>query len=66
MFNFYGAASTARRMNISCKNDPDIYKQEALKYAKMFGDNHIYAYNKWLLGNWVNGGRYGLDFPLRN
>ena len=38
MIEFYRAAIKAKSMNISCKNDPDIYKQEALKYAKMFGE----------------------------
>ena len=46
MIDFYRLAVMARRMNISCENDPDIFKQEALKYAKMFGDNYIHFYNK--------------------
>ena len=50
MIKFYQLAVLARIMNISCVNDPDIYKREALKYAKMFGDNYLYLYNK-KLGN---------------
>ena len=46
MFDFYKLAVRARRMNISCENDPDIYRQEALKFAKMFGDNYIHFYNR--------------------
>ena len=47
MINFYRAATRAREMDISIlENDPDIFKQEALKYAKMFGDNYIHKYNK--------------------
>ena len=46
MITFYQAAKGAREMGITCENDPDIYKQEALKYAKIFGDNFIYIYNK--------------------
>ena len=46
MINFYALAVMARRMNISCENEPEIYKQEAFKYAKMFGDNYIHSYNK--------------------
>ena len=47
MIEFYRAAIKAKSMKISCKNDPDIYKQEALKYAKMFGDIHLHLYNKF-------------------
>ena len=46
MLGFYHFAIKARSMNISCENDPDIYKQEALKYAKMFGDDYIHFYKK--------------------
>ena len=49
MVLFYKMALLAETMNISCANDPEIYKQEALKYAKMFGDNYIYQYNRQLL-----------------
>ena len=45
MVNFYHFAVRARRMDITCQNDPDIFKQEALKYAKMFGDSSIHCYN---------------------
>ena len=48
MHNFYEAATLARRMGITCENDPDIFKQEALKYAKMFGDNYIYTYYNYM------------------
>ena len=47
MLEFYQFATKARMMGVHCKNDPDIYKQEALKYAKMFGDTHLYLYNKF-------------------
>ena len=47
MIDFYRLAVMARRMGISLlREEPDIYKQEALKYAKMFGDNYIHLYNK--------------------
>ena len=46
MIDFYHFAVNARRLGISCPNDPDIFKQEALKYAKLFGDFFIYAYNR--------------------
>ena len=46
MINFYLAAIMARRMGISCENDPETFKQEALKYAKMFGDFYLHFYNK--------------------
>ena len=47
MIGSYCAAISARRMNISpSENDPDIFKQEALKYAKMFGDCYLHFYNK--------------------
>ena len=45
MIDFYRLANVARMMNIFCENDPNIYKQEALKYAKIFGDHNIYYYN---------------------
>ena len=47
MIGFYCAAIMARRMDISIlENDPEVFKQEALKYAKMFGDRYIHYYNK--------------------
>ena len=47
MMSFYHLAVLARRMNISIlENDPEVFKQEALKYAKMFGDNYLHFYNK--------------------
>ena len=45
MIDFYGAATRARMFGVHCENDPDIYKQEALKYAKMFGDQSLHFYN---------------------
>ena len=45
MVEFYLAATLAREREISAP-DPDIFKHEALKYAKMFGDIYIYYYNK--------------------
>ena len=42
------AVVVARRLDVTTVNDPDIYKQEALKYARMFGDNYIYLCNKYL------------------
>ena len=46
MLNFYTLAVTARRMGISCENEPEIYKREAWKYAEMFGDCYIHYYNR--------------------
>ena len=46
MIEFYHLAVTAREMGISCENDPQVFKQEAWKYAQMFGDNHIHLFNK--------------------
>ena len=47
MIGFYEAATLAKMMNISfVEKNPDIFKQEAWKYAKMFGDGYIYFYNK--------------------
>ena len=49
MIGSYHAAIHARKLGISPReNDPDIFKQEALKYAKMFGDNHIHLCNKYV------------------
>ena len=50
MVIFYRFALVARRMDITSENDPDVYKQEALKYAKLFGDNYIHLYNKQTFG----------------
>ena len=46
MISFYRAATEAKRTGVPCMNDPDIYKQEALKYAKIFGDNYLHQYNQ--------------------
>ena len=53
MIDFYSLAVSAKMMGISCDNDPDVYKQEALKYAKMWGDRYLHTYNSYL-GNWKN------------
>ena len=50
MLDFYDLALMARRMNIPCENEPNVFKQEAWKYAKMFGDNYIHTY-KSFFGN---------------
>ena len=52
MIYFYWFAVLARRKDISCVNDPDVYKQEAWKYAKMCGDRFIHSYNN-LLRNYI-------------
>ena len=44
MIDFYRFARIAKALGLPCVNDPDIYKQEALKYAKMFGDSNVYDY----------------------
>ena len=46
MIGFYHAATLAGKMEIPCDNDPEVFRQEALKYARMFGDNYIHLYNK--------------------
>ena len=47
MMDFYFAATWARGLDISIlENDPDIFKEEAWKYAKMFGDRYIHYYNQ--------------------
>ena len=47
MIDFYLSATWAKGLDISIlKNDPDIFKQEALKYAKLYGDNYIHQYNQ--------------------
>ena len=48
MIDFYSLAVSAKMMGISCDNDPDVYKQEALKYAKMWGDRYLHTYNSYL------------------
>ena len=47
MLHFYSAACQAKRYEISAP-DPDVFKQEALKYAKMFGDASLSWYNNFL------------------
>ena len=49
MIECYDAATMARMMNISPReNDPEVFKQEALKWAKMFGDCYLHDYNKYV------------------
>ena len=50
MILFYRFASMAKNKDISWSLDPDIYRQEALKYAKMFGESYIHFYEKSLNG----------------
>ena len=47
MLRFYCCAVEAKKMNIEIKNDPEVFKEEAFKYAKMFGDSDIHFYNKF-------------------
>ena len=47
MINFYQVAVRARMMGIHCENDPNVFKQEALKYARMFGDYYLHFYNNY-------------------
>ena len=45
MIDFYALADMARRLDISCENEPEIFAREAWKYARMFGDRFIHLYN---------------------
>ena len=45
MIDFYHAATWAGRMGIPRKNDPEVFKKEARKYAEMFGGRHIFYYS---------------------
>ena len=47
MLEFYIAATNAKMMGITV-TDPVIFKDEARKYAKMFGDCFIHGYNTFL------------------
>ena len=47
MLEFYVAATSAKLMGITVP-DPVIFKDEARKYAKMFGDCFIHDYNTFL------------------
>ena len=48
MAEFYLAATNAREMGIPTKvEDPDIFKQEAIKYAKMFGHCYVLMLSKY-------------------
>ena len=46
--NLYLLAVKEKKMGFSCVNDPDVYKQDAFKHAKMFGDLYVYGCNKFL------------------
>ena len=47
MLEFCIAATNAKMMGITV-TDPVIFKDEACKYAKMFGDCFIHGYNTFL------------------
>ena len=47
MIEFYHAATKARMVGTSA-SDPDIYKQEAWKYAKICGDFYIHLVSKYI------------------
>ena len=47
MLEFYLAATNAKILGINAP-DPVIFKDEARKYAKMFGDCFIHDYNTFL------------------
>merc|ERR550519_1892658 len=49
MMQSYRFAVAAKRLGVSCENDPEAFKQEALKYAKMCGDSNLHFYNTKLL-----------------
>ena len=49
MIEFYLFAIVAKSKDISWSLDPDIYRQEALKYAKMFGDRYIHLYHSSIM-----------------
>ena len=49
MMQFYALAINAKTLGISAP-DPVIFKEEALKNAKMFGDCYIHGYNSSLIG----------------
>lgn len=47
MVNSYGLASIGQSLDNPIPNEKEIYKQEALKYAKMFGDCFIHAFYRY-------------------
>ena len=51
MIWFYKLAILAGHLDIRTSSNPDTYKQEAWKYAEMFGDNYIHDYNQTFNGN---------------
>ena len=51
----YGYAVEARRRGIPCDNDPDVFKQEALKYAKILGDDYLHFHNTTIRSFPFNG-----------
>ena len=48
LMNSYRVAVDGKRMGISSENDPDVYKQDALKYAKLYGDVYIHGCRHFL------------------
>ena len=44
--NFYHAVLDCKNRGISCEADPEVFKQDALKSAKMFGDVYTYGCSK--------------------
>ena len=46
LIEHYQLAGLAREKGVSCENDADTFKQEAQKYAKMYGDVYINLYRK--------------------
>ena len=48
LMNFYHVALDGKRMGISSEEDPDVYKDNALKYAKLYGDTYIYGCSLFL------------------
>ena len=49
MLKFYVFAVMAKKRGIPCENEPEVFKQEALKYAKILGDDYLHFYNTRIL-----------------
>ena len=48
MINFYAQFKMGRKFyDIPCQTDPEVFKKEALKYAKLFGDCFIHHYYRY-------------------
>ena len=48
MINFYAQSKMGRdNYDIPSKNDPEVFKMEALKYAKMYGDCFIHIFHRY-------------------